>query len=414
MKASDSLHRRVAVAYLTFSIGATLFFALIAAVAVEGIEEHLVDNRLHEVARWAQPRFASGLPVAMPAGVSFHHGDAIPNSLRGLTPGVQEVHVDGVGLHVLSGKDAAGDFVVVDHESDYEKVELVVYSLFAVGFAGILLFAFMLGSYIGRRIVTPILSLADAVRSGAAQLPELQRDDELGLLARAFAARTSELHGFLDRERYFTGDISHELRTPLTIIGGAAEILVSQHAGDPTVSGPAERILRASDEAARCVSVLLMLARSPERIPHPGTNIGAIARAETVRCQELVAGKEVVLQFLGGEDFSVDAAPELCSAAIGNLVRNACQYTEHGTVVVRLGERSVIIDDTGPGLPAGALATLAGGGPASREGPSSGTGLGLALVRRICEYLGATLTARPREGGGSRFEIRFDPELTQI
>src|SRR5688572_4903270 len=114
-KARKSLRRRIAFAYLAFALGSTVFFAIIAAIAVEGIEEHLVDTRLEEVALWASPRAASGLPVAMPAGLSFHHGEAIPASLRGFSEGsVREVHVDGVGLHVLTGRDAAGPYIVVD------------------------------------------------------------------------------------------------------------------------------------------------------------------------------------------------------------------------------------------------------------------------------------------------------------
>ena len=412
MRPRDSLRRRIAVAYLLFALCSTSLFALIAAVAVEGIEEHLVDNRLTEVAQWASPRVAGGLPVSLPAGLKFHHGAAIPAALRGLAPGVHEIHVEGVGLHVLSGADQAGQFVVVDHESDYEKVELVVYSLFALAFAGILLFSVMLGRFIGRRVVTPILSLATAVRVNPHELPLLDRNDELGILARALAAHTAELRGFLNRERYFTGDVSHELRTPLTIISGAAEILVAQGGPNPHIAAASERIVRAVNQAAECVSVLLMLARSPERIPHAPTPAGPIAERETVRHRALLGSKDVLLEYRGGPAFNVDAAPELCAAAIGNLVRNACLYTERGVVLVRLGERSVIVEDSGPGLPPAVLAAFIGQA-AGQDWPASGAGLGLGLVRRICEYLGATLTLSARAGGGSVIEIRFPPVLTQ-
>jgi signal transduction histidine kinase len=409
MKARKSLRRRIAFAYLMFAFGSIVFFAVIAALAVEGIEEHLVDNRLEEVALWASPRAAGGLPVAMPAGLSFHHGDAIPASLRGLSEGVREIDIDGVGLHVLSGRDAAGPYVVVDHESDYEKVELVVYSLFVAAFMGSLVFSLVIGRYIGSRIVTPIVELAEAVPRAGAMLPSLDRDDELGELARAFAAHTGELRRYLDRERFITGDVSHELRTPLTIISGAAEILITQRADDPLVARPAERIYRAAREATESVNVLLMLARAPEKLPRPATDIGSCALAEVERYQALAAGKQLELRYAADASFAVHAQPELCSAAIGNLVRNACQYTEAGAVVVSLGERTLVVEDTGPGLPPSALAAVNGASAGAQEGPSAGTGLGLGLVRRICEYLGATLSVQPRAAGGTRFEIRFGP-----
>lgn len=413
MNPRHSLRRKIAVAYLLFAFGSSLFFAVIAAVAVEGIEVHLVDNRLEEVAAWASPRHAGGLPVAMPAGLSFYHGDAIPQSLRNLPPGVDEIHVDGVGLHVLAGKDDLGNYVVVDHESDYEHTELLVYSMFALGFLGFLLCSMFLGRFIAGGLVTPITALATAVNAGA-ELPLLEREDELGVLARAFAAHTGELRGFLDRERFFTGDVSHELRTPLTIITGAAEILVEQGAQQPALAAAAERILRAAKEASARVNVLLALARSRDQIDFPETDIGIIVQAEIEQCQLLVAGRPVSLRLESGPGLRRAVPPDLCAAAIGNLIRNACQYTTEGEVLVRLTRDAVIVEDSGPGLPPAVRAALKGSAVAAPSSGAAGTGLGLALVKRICERLGARLHAVERPGGGSIFSLQFNPALTKV
>jgi len=409
MQARESLQRRIVVAFISFGIVLSLFFAVLAAVAVEGIEMHLVDNRLTEVAKWALPRQAAGLAVDLPAGLRFHRGGAIPLSLRGLPAGVSDVEVDGVGLHVLSGSDAAGAYVVVDHESDYEKVELVVYSMFAAFFMGFLLLAAGLGGFVARRIVNPISELADAVGRGGSPLPGLERKDELGILAHALEAHTTELRAFLDRERFFTGDVSHELRSPLTVIMGAAEILMT-NAADEATRAPAERIYRAAHEAAECVTVLLLLARSPELTRLPPVDVKAIAAREVERYCLLVDAKPVELAYEDGPAFAIQAPAELCAAAIGNLIRNACQYTEQGVVSVALGLGRVVVEDTGPGLPAAVRETLAGHGATAHAIPSrgsAGTGLGLSLVLRICEYLGASLAYEDRPGGGSRFTIHF-------
>ena len=408
MRPSESLRRRIVVAFLSFAFVCSLFFAAIAVVGVEGIEVHLVDDRLTGVAAWAAPRQRAGMSVEMPAGLSFHRGDAIPQSLRELPEGVQEIEVDGVGLHVLTGQDGAGRYIVVDHESDYEKVELIIYSAYAVTFLGFLLFAAALGGFVARRVVNPMTALADAVSSRVTELPLLDREDELGTLARAFHAHTEELRGVLDRERYFTGDVSHELRSPLTVIMGAAEILMTQ-SGDESVRVPAERIYRAANDAGECVTVLLLLARAPELADLPPVPLRHIALAEVERYLPMVANKPVTLECDSLGDFAVRAPPELCTAAIGNLVRNACQYTEHGFVRVRVEGRSIIVEDTGPGLPAAVRATLTRSSTRTPSTGSAGTGLGLALARRICEFLGATLSHSDRPGGGSTFTIAFPP-----
>ena len=411
-----SLRRRIVVAYLLFAAVASLFFAIIAAVAVEGIEVKLVDERLEEVAAWASPRHAGGLPVEMPAGLSFHHDAEIPQSLRGLPPGATEITVDGVDLHVLTGRDAGGDYVVVDHASAYEKIELVVYSMFAIGFTGFLFSSLMFGAFIGNSVVRPIMGLATAVEARRPDLPLQDSPDELGILARAFAARTTELTEVLDRERFFTGDVSHELRTPLTVISGAAEVIMAQapaNADSPAspanraIQAAAERIYRAARDASDAVTVLLRLARSPEQLEATPVSVAELAREECTRCHPLIGNRPLVLGFAGGKDFTVDAPRELLVAAIGNLVRNACLYTLEGEVVVFLEGHALVVEDTGPGLPPAARArVLHQAAPAGASG-SSGTGLGLGLVQRICAYLGATLIYQERAGGGSRFAIEF-------
>ena len=410
MRPADSLKRRILVAFLLFGMGASVFFAAVAALAVEGIEVELVDKRLEAAVAWAAPRQAAGLDVDMPAGLRFHRDATIPAPLRGLADGVHKVDVGDTRLHVLAGHDARGGWVMVDHESDYDKIELVVYSMFAIVFAGFLLLATLLGRFLGARVVTPIRELAQAVGNATAPPALTARKDELGVLARALEEHTGELRAFLDRERYFTGDVSHELRTPLSVIMGAAEILM-QDGASPTLRAPAERIYRAAREAAECITVLLLLARSPELGNLPPVAVDEIARDEVDKYRPLVDAKPVAMQFLDGPALAVRAPRELCAAAIGNLVRNACQYTEQGEVRVSLLPGRVVVEDTGPGLPPAVIATLDGstGGP---SGGSSGTGLGLALARRICDFLDAGFAYEARAGGGSRFTITFNNAFT--
>ncbi|MCC2955913.1 HAMP domain-containing histidine kinase [Massilia sp. IC2-477] len=406
MRPADSLKRRIVVAFVLFGLGASAFFAFIAALAVEGIEVQLVDKRLEAAVAWAAPRQAAGLDVDMPAGLRFQRNEAIPATLRGLADGVHKVDVGTTRLHVLAGHDTGGNWVLVDHESDYDKIELVVYSMFATVFAGFVLLALLLGGFLGTRVVTPISELAQAVGSDAVPAALTGRKDELGVLARALEAHTSELRAFLDRERYFTGDVSHELRSPLTVIMGAAEILMQE--SSPAVRAPAERIYRAAREAAECVTVLLLLARAPQLGTLAPVALEQIAEDEVDKYRALVAGKPLSLRFVDGPALAVRAPRELCAAAIGNLVRNACQYTDRGEVVVRLLPGQVVVEDTGPGLPPAVVATLGSGAGVPSSG-SGGTGLGLALARRICDFLGAGFAYQARPEGGSRFTITFTP-----
>jgi signal transduction histidine kinase len=411
----NSLKRRIVVAYLLFAVASCSFFAVVAAFAVEAIEDRILDEHLRSVAQWASPRHAANLPVDMPADVSFYHGQAIPAEFRHLPEGVQKVTVNKVGVHLLVGYDESGHYVVVDNASDYLQIEKVVRTTISIGFIGFLLISLLFGGYIARGIVQPIVELADAVkkRKSKSELPLQNNHDEIGVLARAFAERTMELEQFLVRERFFTGDVSHELRTPLTVISGAAELLEAQTEGQSALAAPVQRIKRAAKDATECVTVLLLLARRPEATKAPKTNVEEVIQYEIERSMPLLANKPVSLHYEGGADYFLIARNELLAAAIGNLIRNACQYTEKGWVKVRATKGSVIVEDTGPGLPEPIRARLRNEPLPTKVVGSAGSGLGLALVMRICEYLGAKLTIQDHSGSGSVFEIHFPENLTR-
>jgi signal transduction histidine kinase len=411
----STLRRRIIVAYLLFALASCTFFAVVAAFAIEAIEDHILDEHLRSVASWASIRHAANLPVDMPSDMSFHHGGNIPPEFRDLPPGVQKVTVNGIGIHLLVGNDEAGHFVVVDHASDYLQVEKVVRTMISIGFIGFIFISFLFGLYIARGIVDPIADLADSVRkkNGKQTLPYQDNHDEIGVLARTFADRTMELEQVLVRERFFTGDVSHELRTPLTVISGAAELLEAQTQDQPALAAPVKRIVRAAKDATEVVTVLLILARRAETKAAPTTNMEEVVKYEIERSTPLVAGKSVELKYEGGANFDLIARRELLASAIGNLIRNACQYTEAGTVIVRGTGGSVIVEDTGPGLPSSVKARILDEPTPGKVVGSAGTGLGLALVKRICEYLGAKLSIHDRKNGGTVFEIHFPQNLTE-
>jgi signal transduction histidine kinase len=400
-----SLRRRITAAYAFYAVGMVIFFALITTFTVEGIEGRLVDERLRQAALWAVPRHAAGLTVEMPAGISFHYDQEIPHALRDLPDGVHDKHIEGQGLHVLVGSDQGRPYVVVDHQSDYDKVELVVYAMVACCMLAFLLFSYFLANHLARGVINPLAALSSAVASGQ-PLPKISHPRELAELAHAFELRTDSLRQALERERYFAGDVSHELRTALTIILGAAEVLQAQAGAKNTESSPARRIHRAATDAGELVQVLLLLARAPTSEQASLVDIGTIAAREIERHAALAAAKNIVLRLGTAATFTVQAPAELCAAAIGNLIRNACIYTEAGEVAVHFAPRQLIVEDTGNGLPAAVLAAIEHNAAPPSSG-SAGTGLGLSLTQRICHYLGASLAYEARPEGGSRFTITF-------
>jgi signal transduction histidine kinase len=413
MKGTYSLKHRIARAFVLLAVLLAGFFSLVSYVSVEVIEDQMVDERLEKIADRLIERHAAEATVVMPPDVSFFVNEQIPKELQSATPGIHELDIDGQEIHALIRAEGSNRFAILLNIDEFERTEFIIFSALGAGFISSLLLAIMLGVTTARHIVAPVSALADAVNRNAspADLPSLDSNDEIGVLARAFAKHTDELQQFLLRERLFTGDVSHELRTPLTVMLGAAEVLNAQLTDRPAQLAVVERVRRVAAETAERVSAMLLLSRSPELLDAPRIMLNPLIQTEFDRCQYLVIGKPVQCRLESSGEIWMQARPELVGIVIGNLLRNACQHTESGTVLVRLETTQIVIEDVGPGIPETVQARLFERFVRGSTDSPEGTGLGLSIVKRVVEHIGWKIRYESRENHGSRFILIFPSSL---
>ncbi|MEM8930886.1 MAG: HAMP domain-containing sensor histidine kinase, partial [Acidobacteriota bacterium] len=250
-----------------------------------------------------------------------------------------------------------------------------------------------LGRLTARRVVAPVVELADRVRgldtaSDGVLSSEGFADDEVGLLARALEASTARSRAFLDRERRFTRDASHELRSPVTVVRGAVELLDSlPEAEVPRVRRPLGRIRRAADDMERLIDAFLWLAREEELSEGraPRSLVEEVASA-IERHRHLLDGKPVEIENRVDPAAGVEAPDGVLGIVLGNLVANACFYTQSGRIVIRGDGDRIEVVDTGPGIPEARRPAVLDAHERGRG--SQGFGLGLAIVRDLCERFG--------------------------
>src|SRR5690606_37745934 len=89
---------------------------------------------------------------------------------------------------------------------------------------------------------------------------------ELAVVAAAAQAFLERSHRFVERERAFIDTVSHELRTPVAVMAGAAELALDQPQVAAPVAHQLQRIRQEARNVERLISLLLVLARSPERL----------------------------------------------------------------------------------------------------------------------------------------------------
>ncbi len=412
--APTTLRTRVAAAFLLLTLLVCGAFAVAAVRIASSIEDRLIDQRLSRTADELVARERQGLPPDLPPSVTLYRGAGIPAPLRGRPPGKYSILQDGVEVNVLIRDDLGAPFVLTDRDDDFAKIEAGVYGLLGLAFVCCLGLALLLAQLTASRIVAPVTALARAVETGAAprEYPLQESTDELGVLSRAFAAKTEAQQRYLDRERWFTGDVSHELRTPLAIMLGAAEVLKARLHGRDDMVELAERIRRTAADTSERVVAMLLLSRDPASIGAPPTAVLPLLRQEMERCRPLLKGKAVEMTLHAAPadaGLEVPARPELAAIALGNLIRNACQFTEEGRVDIRLEAGRVVIEDTGIGIPPAVRDRIFDRFMQVDPAGAGSAGLGLAIVKRVAEHLGWTVSLEAPAHGGTRFALSFGP-----
>ena len=218
----------------------------------------------------------------------------------------------------------------------------------------------------------------------------------------------------------FLAMLAHELRNPLAPIRSAVHLMRMKPVTDPQLSWSRDVIERQLSHLTRLVDDLLDVARITRgkiNLSREPIELGAlIARAvETVQPLIQERGHQFTCEVPDGT-LTVDADPLRLTQAFGNVLGNAAKYTERGghinLGVCRQGaEVEIRVRDNGIGIPAEVLPrifdlfTQLDG---RSDHPHSGLGIGLALVRRLLQMHGGTITAHSEGAGlGSEFVIRL-------
>ena len=410
MRPRFSLKQRIALTYILLAVIVAGAFSLVSYISVAIIEEQIINARLTQLEGRMIDFQQSGQLPDMSPDMRMLVDDDIPLELQRLPAGFHELMLGNQLVRVLLRDQGTRHYAVVQQIGELEHTELVIVLDLAVGFVASVLLAAVLGVLWAKRMIAPVAALADAVGRNAdpTDLPSLSAQDEIGVLARAFAKRTDELQQFLQREQLFTGDVSHELRTPLTIMLGAAEVLAAQLSNNPAQLVTVERIRRVAAETAQRVSALLLLARAPESRNAPSIVLNAVIESEMDRCRPLLYGKPVQFKLVCTEQVSAQIHPELAGIMIGNLLHNACRHTEQGLILVQLDADRLVIEDTGSGIPPKVRERLFERFVHGANVPAhEGIGLGLSIVKRVADHVGWEVRLEVPQTGGTRFVLTF-------
>jgi signal transduction histidine kinase len=294
--------------------------------------------------------------------------------------------------------------------------------------------AVLVAAFLAHRFTTPITRLTDASRRLAeGDLTSRVATDELTtgtLEIRSLSTQFNQMADRLeesvdiirrdrDRSRDFLADVSHELRTPIAAMRTFVELLQGPAGLDPAARAEfldssavqldrldwlAQNLL----ELSKLDSGLVLLDLRPDDIR--GTIESAVEQ-QLATAERKGIGLTVALP---ERPLRVRHDPPRIGQVVTNLVGNALKFTERGGDV-RISARSepdggarIEVADTGVGIPPAELPLIFDRfyrGASLNEVRSTGSGLGLSIVKSILDMHHGTIVVESRVGHGSRFVV---------
>jgi signal transduction histidine kinase len=251
------------------------------------------------------------------------------------------------------------------------------------------------------RPLTRITEAARRIARGDLETPlwKRRRRDEIGTLRDTIEEMRKALHARDEERETLLAGIAHEVRNPLGALDLFAGLLAEELQGRPE-SAHVARIRAELADLSKVVEEFLDYARARPPV-RESVDLGLLLAEAADVAQPLAAQRQVSLSLEGGGTARADR--EQLRRAVVNLVRNAIEAAPAASdveVVARVadGEAAIEVRDRGAGLGPDARASLFRPFFTTK---ARGTGLGLALAKKVADAHGGTLALEDREGGGT-------------
>ncbi len=397
-------------------------------------ERHVVAAALYDQGGRLFARYPAGAPdrffPAAPAADGYRFAGGF---LAGFTPVVQVQGSQRLGTLYLRS----------DMEEMYERLRLYA-GVAGVVIAVLSLLAYGLSRRFQRQISDPILTLAETAQAVSTKRDYSVRarklgEDELGLLTEAFnhmleqiqqqnlalhrsheeletrvQDRTAELEAANKDLDDFASSVSHDLRTPLRAIKGLVEILLKDPAAalTPEAQRSIGLVYRGSCEMEQLIDSIMAFSRLGHLSPaREQVDLAALGR-EVFR--DLTAGRPAGSVVFDVKPLApVNGDPVLLRQVLVNLLANALKFTRDAKpAVIELrmeqsgddGAAVYFVRDNGVGFDMEEAERLFVMFQRLTHGEEfEGSGVGLAMVRRIIERHGGQVWAESPAGGGATF-----------
>lgn len=226
------------------------------------------------------------------------------------------------------------------------------------------------------------------------------------------AEQAERLKAILEAREMFFNDVAHELKTPLALISGPLSrikaMLTSEKAQELIALGElnCRRVLRLIEQLLQVERYRFLEQQTHELVP-----LSAWVNSVIESFQVLAKQKSLTLTANIQDELFVYGDMEAMEKILSNLLSNAYKYTPAGGEVhlqLHLAGNQVVltVEDNGPGIPKAERENIFSRFyRIDRDRRSSGTGIGLTLVKQLVEKSGGSIKVSGNQG--ARFEVTW-------
>lgn len=421
-----SLRFRLASTFAWFGALVSLLLSTGLFFTAHNLGERLMDETLRaEIEDYIsrRSRNPNSLPPATISVRGYVHApgrrtEDIPPELLKLDPGKHQLTLGNIPYRVAVADQGNERYVMLFNEmrQRHREEQFLIYLV-----AGTLIMTLVsagIGWWLAGRVVAPVAELARRVSKAKPEDETVEvangfSNDEIGELARVFGGYLKRMRAFIERERAFTADVSHELRTPLAIVQGAVELMEDDQRLDEKQQKRLARIGRAAREMIDLTSALLLMAREETSVDpvEQDCDVWDVVRNTVDTHRYLVSPKtNVELACLSHPRLAAERT--LLGIVVANLIRNAFSYTKSGTVSISVEDDCLTVADTGPGIREEEIEKVFQ--RHFKGSASTGAGIGLSLVKRICDRYGWETVIESTEGRGTTAQLFFARSSTSL
>ncbi|MGL2962211.1 sensor histidine kinase [Flavobacterium sp. RSB2_4_14] len=277
-------------------------------------------------------------------------------------------------------------------------------------------------SFVASKAIAPVNELINSAAkinyaNINSRLPVPQNDDEIQQLATTINELLNRLENSFYQQKQFTSDASHEMQTPLAAIKGIVEVLLRKPRTPEQYQTKLNEVVLQTDRLSLLFDQLLQLARLESNVlsvKKEKVVLDNVIQKIATTHQDFFKTNKINFHNNIPNNTIIQADEMLLERVLDNLITNAVKYNQpNGNVYCdwNAKQKTLTIKDDGIGIPPEQVSFLFDRfyrADNSRSSHIPGNGLGLSIVKRLCEMQNINITVESVETKGTSFHLVFN------